>query len=322
MKNISYNQSFSQEAPERLIKRIWESARLASSYLFFGPAGTGRLFLARRLAQAVNCSAQSFPPCGECIACRKIENNSHPDVHYTNKTDSRFIRIEQIHQLQREISLLPLEGKGKVFIISEAEDLTEEASNCLLKIIEEPPEGSLLILIASDLRRIIPTIASRCAKIKFNALDRHKAEALLQSDFRLNQSLSHWLAFALEGRLGQALSFNQGDVLGQKNKIIRCLINGAQRMPDQYAEMDRDELSWALKVLIGCIRDIYLLKSAVNPQELINLDLKDELALLARRFSFNELERMLKQLSDWLNNVRQNVNPKLLVDNLPLLWKK
>ena len=124
----------SLELAESLIKSIWEKNRLASSHLFFGPPRTGKLSLARNIAKTVNCQAGSFPPCLVCSSCVKIENNNHPDVHYIQKQNSSFIKIEQIHQLRREINFSPFEGKYKVFIILNAEDLTPEAANALLKM--------------------------------------------------------------------------------------------------------------------------------------------------------------------------------------------
>lgn len=307
---------------EELIKSAWENRRLASCYLFLGPTGTGRLFMARRLAKAVNCEARSFPPCLACSSCQKIENNNYPDVHYIQKEDSNFIKIEQIHQMRSSISLRPFEGKCKVFIILNAEDLTEEASNCLLKIIEEPPANSLLILIASDLRRILATIISRCQKIRFFPLGRQEAETVLNRDYHLEQSLSHWLAFAFEGRLGEALRLKDNELLNEKNQIIRYFIRGSGLAESLYGSIDRDKLSWILKILISCVRDLYLLKIGTDDRELINQDARDELFNLSQKFSFADLDCMLQQLCDWLYNVKQNINPRLLIDNLRSLWKK
>ena len=305
-----------------LIKNAWENKKLASCYLFFGPAGTGRLALARSLAKSVNCEAGSFPPCLACASCRKVESGNHPDVHYIEKESSSFIKIEQIQLMQRQIFLRSFEGGRKVFIILNAEDLTEEASNCLLKIIEEPPANSLIILIASDLRRMLPTIVSRCQKIRFFSLDRRKAEAVLNRDYHLDEGLSHWLAFALEGRLGEALKLKDRGVLNEKNQVIRYFTRGSDSATDKYVSVDRDKLSWILKILIGCARDLYLLKIGTGETGLINRDVTNDLLNLSHRYTFEDLDCILGQLCEWHYNVRQNINPRLLVDNLRLLWKK
>ena len=298
---MPYNQSFEQGLAERLIENAWKNKRLASSYLFFGPAGTGRLFLARRIAKTVNCEAGSFPPCLVCSSCRKIERNNHPDIHYLEKKDSSFIKIEQIQQIQREIFLHPFEAKFKVFIILNAEDLTPEASNCLLKILEEPPADSLIILIASHLGRIFSTIISRCQKIRFHSKDPRQAEIILNRDYHLDKGLSHFLAFAFEGRLGEALKFKDRNILSEKNQIIRQFIPHLFNAPshaarlsskerDKFDPKDKEQLYWIIKILISCVRDVYLLKVGVDKGELINHDLKDQLFTLSERFSFADFQ--------------------------------
>jgi len=319
---MSYNQIFNQELAERIIKNAWESRRLASSYLFFGPTGTGRLFLAHSLAKTVNCEARSFPPCLICPSCIKIENNNHPDVHYFQKENSSFIKIEQIHQMQREIYLHPFEAEFKVFIILNAEDLTDEAANCLLKVLEEPPGASLIILIASDLRRIFPTIISRCQKIRFNSKDRGEAEIILNRDYHMDRGLSHFLAFAFEGRLGEALKFKDRNILSEKNQIIRDFIISPNLLFNKFDSKDKEKLNWILKILVSCIRDIYLLKIGADKNELINQDIKDQLSTLAEKFNFADLDRMLLQLCNSKEFLRQNINPRLLVDNLRMLWRR
>ncbi len=319
---MSCNQKSSQELAEGLIKNAWENKRLASAYLFFGPEGTGRFFLARSLAKTVNCQAGSFPPCSICPSCQKIENNNHPDVHYIKKEDSSFIKIEQIHQLQREISLHPFEGRRKVFIILDAQDLTPEAENCLLKILEEPPGDSLIILIASDLSRIFPTIISRCQKIRFYPKDPREAEIILNRDYHLDKALSHFLAFAFEGRLGEALRFKDRDILTEKNQIIRHFITGSNLLFKKFDSRDKEKLSWILKILISCVRDIYLLKIGADRVELINRDIAEQLSALTEKFSFTDLDRILLQLCDSKEFIQQNINPRLLIDNLRLLWRR
>ena len=320
---MSYSPIPTQDLTERLIKNAWENKRMSHAYLFFGPNGTGRLSLARSLAKTVNCQTSSFPPCLACSSCIKIEKDNHPDVHYLRKENSTFIKIEQIHQMQREIYLHPFEGKCKVFIILDTEDLTSEAANSLLKILEEPPKDSLIILIASDLRRIFLTIISRCQKIRFIPKSRSQAEKILNHEYHLDSRLSHFLAFAFEGKLGEALNYKDREVLNEKNQIIKHFITGSRSLFNRFDYCkDKEELSFILKILISCVRDIYFLKVGVDENQLINVDLRDQLSALTNKFSFSDLNWILLQLSDGLENIRYNINPRLLIDNLRFLWRK
>ncbi|MFC1658207.1 ATP-binding protein [Candidatus Omnitrophota bacterium] len=317
---MSYSQS--QPLAESFIKNAWENQKLSAAYIFFGPDGTGRLHMARSLAKAVNCQKGTFPPCMVCASCKKIENNNYPDVHYLEKQDSSFIKIEQIQQMQKEISLSPFEAKRKVFIILDAEDFTPEAANCLLKVLEEPPGDSLIILLASALNRLFPTIISRCQKIRFSCLPPHQAELILSRDYHLDKDSSHFLAFCFEGKLGEALKFKDSNILSQKNRIIRQFVLQPDSPANEVSLGDKEQLNLILMILIGCMRDIYLLKSGIDGDNLINRDIKKQLSALTAAFSFTDLDRVLRELCESLEYARKNINPKLLIDNLQLLWKK
>ncbi len=320
--SISNEQEFHLGLAERLIKNAWETKRLASSYLFWGPSGSGRFVFAKILAKTVNCELGSFPPCSSCLSCRKTENNNHPDVHYIEKENSNFIRIEQIQQMQREVFLHPFEGRYKVFIIQNTEDFTSEAANSLLKILEEPPRDSLFILIASDLRRIFSTIISRCHKIHFYSKPPRYAEDVLIRDYHCDRQLSHYLAFAFEGKLTEALKFKDSDILKERDHIIKNFIVNPNSFFDKFDSKDKDSLDWILRVLISCVRDIYLLKAGIGKEELINQDIREQMAALSEKYSFSDLDNILMQLCNYFDSIRQNINPRLLIDNLKLLWIK
>ena len=161
-----------------LLSRSLEKDMLAHAYLFVGPQQVGKTTLAVNLAQAVNClEAQSERPCGECIQCRRIAAGQHPDVQVidleANQDGSatrREIGIDQVREVQHSATLKPYEGKYRVFIFQEAASLSQEASNALLKLLEEPPESVLFILLTSDVESIFPTIISRCQWVGLNYL--------------------------------------------------------------------------------------------------------------------------------------------------------
>ncbi len=167
-------------------QRIWNfliksaiNNRLAHAYLFIGVQGVGKKTVAIEFVKNLLCENKNS--CGKCVNCQKIERNQHPDVLFLsseNNEKNRLseaeksvkiaeIKIEQIRQIQHQISLSPFCAPYKVVIIDGAELLTSEAANCLLKTLEEPPQKSLMILISSNSQWLLPTIISRCQLIKF-----------------------------------------------------------------------------------------------------------------------------------------------------------
>jgi len=148
-----------------------KSKRLSHAYLFLGCQKEIMEKCALKFAKALNCLKQTggLTGCEECISCKKIEHFNHPDIgHIHAEGISRQIKIEQIRNLRKDACLKPIEARKKVYIIYDADSITEQASNCLLKTIEEPPKDVIIILIGSNLSSILPTIVSRCQIIKFH----------------------------------------------------------------------------------------------------------------------------------------------------------
>ena len=219
---MSFQHIKGQDKPIRLLQRCLEQSSLEGGYLFSGPDGIGKRLAALETAKALNCDQRSAEACGQCPACRRIEAQQHPDVHTIASGESE-IKIEAIRQLKNQIGLKAYEGRHKVFIIDNAHRLTPEASNALLKVLEEPPSKSLLILISDKPARLFKTILSRCKTVKFFPLRREELQGLLREDYALDSESAHFLAYFCEGRLGECLRLKDTDIIQEKNRIIDAL---------------------------------------------------------------------------------------------------
>ncbi|MDD5098032.1 MAG: DNA polymerase III subunit delta' [Candidatus Omnitrophica bacterium] len=309
------------------LKEYLRHGRLASAYLFLGPDGVGKFLAARTLAKAVNCQEGDFDSCDKCASCLKIEKGAHPDVHIIGRpieddpAASETVKIEEIRQLQKEINLKPYEGKCKVFIIDNAHRLTPEASGALLKTLEEPPGNSLIILLSSKPALLFKTIISRCQVLKFFPLPRIRLKEVLRKDYHFDGHEAHFLAYFCEGRLGYAVRLKELDIFKEKNRIIEGLGSpGIFALGDEMAE-SRESLRQGLNILAAWFRDIYMIKSGSSHKELINFDRREQLLRLMNRYSFGELDEILKYISDSLLYLEQNINVKLLLSNLKYLMK-
>jgi DNA polymerase-3 subunit delta' len=159
------------------------AGRLATTYLFVGPEGIGKRAFARQLAQALLCTASDpvrLEPCGQCESCRLAAAGNHPDlIQVARQTGTKFLKVEQFigerdHRNQEglchDVSLRPMLGRRRVAIIDDADWFTPESANCLLKTLEEPPPGAVIILIGTSRSRQLPTILSRAQVIRFKPL--------------------------------------------------------------------------------------------------------------------------------------------------------
>lgn len=314
---MSFSDIKGQDKAIGVLKAYLSSFKFAGAYLFTGPEGVGKRLAARTFAKALNCLKQKEDSCDSCPSCLKIEKNNHPDIHFIEPVDSGAIKIEEIRQLKQDISLKSYEAEFKVFIINDAHQLTAEASNALLKILEEPPAESVIILVAAKPQLLFKTIISRCQRIKFSSLQRASLETILKEDYRLDGTLAHFLAYFCEGRIGQTLSLKDTDILREKNRVIDMFSASPTAGLDNLArESTRQDIRRYLNLLAGWFRDIYLMKTGIAHAQLINLDRRDELLRLIHRYSWPELESIFKCISDSLGYIEQNVNTKLLLSNL------
>mgnify|MGYP001611627686 CR=1 FL=1 len=314
---MSFKNILGQDKPINILKGYIEQSRLAGGYLFVGPEGVGKKLVAQTLAKVVNCQEETLDACDRCASCCKVDKNQHPDVHIIESTDreinpvrsttqmntsekaSNGIKIEYIRQLQNDISYKPYEGRKKVFIIDNAHRLTAEAQSALLKILEEPPSDSLIILISDKPALLFKTIISRCKILKFSPLERAKLKEILKKDYSLGNEIAHFLAYFSEGRFGRALKLKDTDILREKNRIIdNFALSGKPASLDNLSIQNKEEVRGYLNILATWFRDIYLIKIGMAHSEIINFDRKDDLLVAMSRLTFLDLNGILDYISD------------------------
>lgn len=314
-----------QSKPIAILKAYLKSSCISGAYLFSGQEGVGKYLTALNFAKAMNCENKSDDACDACVPCLKINKNQHPDVHIISLEAAEAIKIELIRDLKKTIALKPYEAKRKVFIINDAHYFTAEAANALLKILEEPPPDTSIILVTSKPTLLFKTIISRCQMIKFFPLKRQELKELLQQDYRLDNQLAHYLGFFSEGRIGKALGLlNDKNILEEKNRVIdEFSVSRKSTSSDTLTSQDRNDLRRQLNILAGWFRDIYFMKVGLPFQELINLDRKEELLKFINRYDLLELEEIFNCISNSLLYLEENVNIKLLLSNLKAeLWRR
>lgn len=202
-----------------------KSKHVASAFLFSGPDGIGKKLVALRLAQALNCHQFSARgPCQKCASCRKIAALNHLEIKIiTREEKAKSLKIEQVMQLQADISLRPVEADKKVYIIDDAHILTRDAANCLLKTLEEPPLDSLLILVTANPAVLLSTVRSRCQKIEFKPLPLQDVMRRLQEQGSLESDSAQFLADFAGGSLGLAQTFLEKGILEKKAELDEFL---------------------------------------------------------------------------------------------------
>lgn len=363
---MSFKEIIGQENAIKILQNSLQERRLGISYLFYGPEGVGKSFTAKEFAKSLNCQegtsdtsaeftmseaeglsdnverSPAARPCGQCPACLKSDKLEYPDLHWLDiQEDSQNIGIEQIRQMQSALNLRPFEAKVKVFVVNNAQALSEEAANCLLKVIEEPPADSVIILITSGLRAVLPTISSRCQKIKFSHLSRAQVEEILREEHNLDPQESSYLARYCEGKAGQAKLLGRGDFLIKRKGILDAVFHpdlsapqAAQRIrkAEAYGRAfeeffkDKAQAVQGLAILMSYFRDVMFVKAGLPAEYLINQDRLQEVMRVSGMCARPELLSLLAKLSKSFEYIEQNINLRLLTDDIwtdvRRIWKK
>lgn len=318
---MSFSNIIGQDKAIAILRQYLECGHLKGGYLFSGPEGTGKKQVARVLTKAANCLTSTLDSCDECPSCRKIETGQHPDVHIVENGENQ-IKIEEIRQLQKDIRLRPYEARIKAFVIDNAHNLSAEASACLLKILEEPPGDSVIVLISDKPALLFKTILSRCKTIRFLPLPRAQLTEILKKDYGLDNNSAHFLAYYSEGRLGCSLRLKDTDMLATRNAVIDRFVFSKDSSLQGLPISDREDVRRILNILAAWFRDVYLIKIGMPHQELINFDRRKDLLKVMSGFSFSALNQILNFLCRSSLYLEQNINVKLLLGNLGAeLWK-
>ena len=300
---------------------------IAHAYLLVGPRHVGKGTLALNLAQALNCDGIK-PPCGQCRSCRRILENKHADVTSTGLDSRMEIGIDDIRELQHLANLPPYEGKCKVFIIEDAEYLSTEAANSLLKVLEEPPPKVIWLLLAAEEQRLLPTVASRCQRLELKPMSLEQTQKILANSYNVDLAKAKLLAHLCQGCLGWALSVLADDNLFQQrcqtvDKLSSLLIASleerfayAQVLATQLSQ-DRKFVAEVAKIWLSWWRDLMLIKGNCK-EAIINIDYEAVLEKQTRVLSLSEIKGFISRLSSVQEEISQNVNPRLALESLML----
>ena len=305
-----------------LFLRAIEAKHIAHAYLFTGIEHIGKATLARMLAQALNCVEQSAP-CGHCRSCKLIAAGKHPDLHLV-EPEGNALKIDQVRMLQHDLALSPVEGRHRVAILEGMEKATAEASNALLKTLEEPPPSVVLILIAPEPEALLPTIVSRCQPIALRPLSVEAVRAALIERWNVTTERADTLAHLSGGKLGWAVTAAQDEsALARRDQLLDDLLrlisqDRVERFA--YAEEMASEPQSAretLRLWQTWWRDVMLVAGG-SQASISNLDRAVALRDHAHRFSLEQASGAASAIAQTLWQLDHNANARLALEVLML----
>lgn len=305
-----------------LLKRfamLLKRNRLAHAYLLVGPVHAGKGETALALAKLINCEAieQRDTACNECLNCRKINLNAHPDLHFLKGNLEESIKIEDVRELLNQIVFKPFMARKKVFIVENVENLTLEAGNAFLKTLEEPTANSLIFLTTARPGNVLDTIKSRCHLICFYPSSRQKLGVQLEKDHSLDHLKAQCLAYWAEGYEGRAKRLLEEKIFDKRNEVLDRFISSPDETFLKKITSDKQATKEFLEILLSVVRDCLLIQRGVDQRYLYHADRFLDLNRFQSKFSFEQLNELSAQIIETSQMLIDNFNIKI-----PLLLLK
>jgi len=338
-----FDQIAGNQRVKELLRRTLESRRVPGALLFSGEEGIGKKLFALELAKALNCrSPRGVEACDVCPSCLRISKMNYPqsddsddwkDIIWTDHTDvgmvvapKRVLLVNQMRQIEREANYRPFEGKARVFLIEDADKFNDQSANALLKVLEEPPPTSHLILITSRPAMLLPTVRSRCQLIRFSPLTVNEIEQYLLQTKTASQAQARLRARLAHGSIGRALESDIESFKLQRDamlKVIEALASDNRALlllssEELNSAGQKDDYESSLDILETLIRDALMLSLGVQDDQIVNDDLRSQLAKVAEHINARTAADWIAKIEELREQLVVNINRKIATDALLL----
>ncbi|KGX85459.1 DNA polymerase III subunit delta' [Pontibacillus litoralis] len=314
-----------QPKVSKMLTNSIQKDRVAHAYLFQGSKGTGKLSVSLLFAKSFLCTNRNgVEPCQECKNCIRIESGNHPDVHLI-QPEGQSIKKEQILHLQKEFTYTGLESNQKVYIIENAEKMTTNAANRLLKFLEEPSKETVAMLLTENGQSLLDTIRSRCQILAFQPLNPENMRQRLIEE-NMTETTARLMS-ALTNNLEEAITLSQDEWFANARKLVIQLIEVLQNKPseallfinNQWMDhfKDRDALQQGLNLLMIWFKDI-VYEHVENDAAIVFINEKERIQKSTYHWSKQQATSALTYILEAKRKLVANVHPTLVMEQLTL----
>lgn len=311
------------------LKNTISSGKVGHAYIFDGEDYSGKSLLAGIFAAALQCEAGGEEPCGQCHSCKQAATGNQPDIIWLDHEKPGSIGVDDIRTLNNDIVIKPYSSRYKIYIIKEAEKMTEQAQNALLKTIEEPPSYAIILLLTNNYESLLQTILSRCIRIELCPVPTDVITGYLMEKEGVVEYQARVCAAFAQGNVGKAIRLAHSEEFNQiKDEALR-LVKNIKKM-EQFEVLFllngitdyKLSISDFLDIIMVWYRDVLLFKATNDANGLIFKDEVSEIIKQAKKSSYQGIENILEGLAKAKSRIRANVNFDLVVELLFLTMRE
>lgn len=314
-----------EQIKEHLMSAL-SSGKISHAYIINGEKSSGKEFIARIFAMAMQCETQGTDPCGECHSCKQALTDNHPDIIRVMHEKPNTISVDDIRvQINRDAAIKPYSCEHKVYIVNEAEKMTPQAQNALLKTLEEPPEYVVILLLTSNVNALLPTIISRCVVLNMKPVADELVKKYLMEELEVPDYKAQVCVSFARGNIGRARSLaNSEDFENVKAEALSLLkyirnmelgevIAAIKKISDYKLEVND-----YLDIFAIWYRDLLLFKATNDVNHIVFKEEASALREAASRSSYEGIETILRALDTAKKRLDANVNFELTMELLML----
>lgn len=307
-----------------------ETGKVSHAYILTGEAGMGRKSLANAFALTLLCEKGKAEPCMECHACKQVLSGNHPDLIYVNHEKPGSIGVDDIRaQINNTVMVRPYSSYYKIYIVDEAEKMTQQAQNALLKTIEEPPSYAVIILLTTNQEAFLPTILSRCVQLKLKPLPDSVIKKYLINTLGAEEEQADVYAAFSRGNLGKAIHLASSEDFKRVYEDILHLVKNIKKMDisdilDYIRKLKEENLDIqeCLDFMQLWYRDVLMFKVTKDINLLIFKDEYTSINEISKNSGYEGLEAIMSAIDKAKVRLDANVNTELALELMLLVMKE
>ena len=319
-----------QEQIKEHLQNALATGKISHAYIINGEKASGKEFIARIFAMALQCEGEGDKPCGQCHSCKQALSDNQPDIIRVTHEKPNTIGVDDIRtQVNSDIGIKPYSSKYKIYIIDEAEKMNPQAQNALLKTIEEPPSYGILMLLTTNADGFLQTILSRCITLNLRGVKTEVIKKHLMTHYQKPDYLADICATFSQGNVGKAIQLASSEEFNVLKAAVLALLKKTEELDVADISVTARELSEYkpqideyLDLMTMWFRDVLYYKAAEDVNNLIYKDEVFDIKKQAAKRSYYGIEEILGQIQTARTRIKANVNFELTMELLLLAIKE